>query len=297
MGRAKRNYFDDTVLNMRLAYSIYSNVLTEIALSSFKYKNLPETIDDRYLETSLFINGKNVWFNDDVVGLTCLDCVTKGSFNIYGEPIKREAYSKYNKYRISLDEKNSVIMWNNKMRTNSVMVVEYFAKKLANIDNTIDVNVNGQKTPVIIQGTEKQKLTLINMYKEYTGNQPLICAYDGIDISTAIKSIPTVAPYVSDRLTDLKNEIWKQALNFLGVGSSSQKRERMLKDEIMLNQGEAFANRQSRLESRKTAVEKINKMFGTNIEVEFSDDVAKMLAETVGGEDNGKVHNDVEDDM
>lgn len=296
MGRKKRNFFDDTIFDMKIAYNIYYDALTEIALSSFKYENLPPTIDPRYLEMSLFKNGKSVVFNDDVLGLIALDVVANGSFDIYGVSKKRRAYSKYNNYQQILDSANSVIVWNNKMRTNSMMIVEYFSRQLSNIDNTISVNVNGQKTPIILQGTEKQKLSLINMYKEYQGNVPLICAYDGIDVSTAMKSIPTLAPYVSDKLTDLKNEIWKQALNFLGVASGSEKRERMLKGEIMMNQGQAFAVRQSRLQSRQKAVEEINTMFGTNISVEFNDDVLSMFDEK-GGEDNVDIHNDVKDNM
>lgn len=304
MGRRKniRTQFGDSVENFLRAYHLYLNILTEIAISSFTYENLPKTVNPRYIELALFGDGKGVWFEDDVVGMLALNCVNKGRFDVYGESINRRAYSKYNHYQVELTNKNSVIMWNNMLRTNSVDVVDYYARKFAEIDCTIAVNVRGQKTPVLLQGTEQQRMTLINMYKEYDGNSPLICATDGLDVTNAIKSIPTVAPYVSDKLTELRKELWEQCMSYLGISTQENKRERLLRNEILMNESQAFANRRSRLGERKRAVEKINEMFGTDIRVEYNSiDMDSRITDALTeglerGEDYGEVHDTVEND-
>ena len=47
------------------------------------------------------------------------------------------------------------------------------------------------------------------------------------------------------------------------------KKERLITDEVIRNQGGTVASRYSRLNSRKQACEQINKMFGLNIDVEY----------------------------
>ena len=51
-----------------------------------------------------------------------------------------------------------------------------FAQKLYNVSRAIDVNINAQKTPLMIVCDEKQKLTMKNVYMQYEGNEPFIFA-------------------------------------------------------------------------------------------------------------------------
>ena len=219
----------------------------------------------------LFTSGALVYFNDEVIGNLCLNCITNGQLNVYGYPISRRAYSRYNQYQKILDDKNSVIIWNNYMHTNSQTNIDGFARRLSNIDRIIDVNVNAQKTPILVQGNDKQRLSLINLYKEYDGNTPVIFGDKTLDLN-ALKCLSTQAPYVADKLYELKTKIWNEALTYLGITNVTyQKKERMVTDEVMRSQGGTIANRMSRLNSRREAVEHINAMFGTDIEVNFID--------------------------
>jgi hypothetical protein len=131
--------------------------------------------------------------------------------------------------------------------------------------------VNAQKTPILVQGNDKQRLSLINLYKEYDGNTPVIFGDKTLDLN-ALKCLSTQAPYVADKLYELKTKIWNEALTYLGITNVTyQKKERMVTDEVMRSQGGTIANRMSRLNSRREAVEHINAMFGTDIEVNFID--------------------------
>ena len=274
MGNRKREktLFGESATVNNLTYMQYLNRLTELSVSMFEWKNLPPTVDARYLELHLFETGSMVYFDDDVIGNLCLDCLPSGRLDVYGNPVLRRAYSGYNNYQKLLKESNSVIIWNNYLHTNSILEVKMFARRLYNLDRIIDINANAQKTPVLIQGTEQQRLTLKNLYKEFDGNSPFIFGDKNLDLNS-LKCLQTGAPYVCDKLYNLKQMYWNEALTYLGINNNgAQKRERMLAIESSQAQGGTISSRYSRLESRREAVEKINAMFGTNIEVNYRED-------------------------
>ena len=289
------NGFEDSLLINNRTYLHYLNRLTELSISMFEWKNLPETVDPRYLELHLFEMGCMVYFKDDVIGDLCLDCIVNGRLDVYGYPIRRRAYSGYNNYQKMLDNTNSVIIWNNYLHTNSIMDVKMFARRLYVLDRIIDINAGAQRTPVLVQGTEKQRLTLLNLYQKFDGNEPFIFGDKNLDLN-ALKVLNTEAPYVADKLYTLKTEIWNEALTYLGISNINiQKRERLIKDEVTRNLGGTVASRYSRLQSRREAVDKINKMFGTNIEVNYREDFQQVDddtlpreagADTIGGAGN-----------
>lgn len=270
--KREKTLFGESATVNNLTYMQYLNRLTELSVSMFEWKNLPPTVDARYLELHLFETGSMVYFDDDVIGNLCLDCLPSGRLDVYGNPVLRRAYSGYNNYQKLLKESNSVIIWNNYLHTNSILEVKMYARRLYNLDRIIDVNANAQKTPVLIQGTEQQRLTLKNLYKEFDGNSPFIFGDKNLDLNS-LKCLQTGAPYVCDKLYNLKQMYWNEALTYLGINNNgAQKRERMLAIESSQAQGGTISSRYSRLQSRREAVEKINAMFGTNIEVNYRED-------------------------
>lgn len=279
--KRKKTNFEESLLMNNTTYIQYYNRLQELSMSMFEWKNLPETCDQRYLEQSLFLDGNAIFFYDDILENYCtLSMTANSSFDVYGNPNKRIAYSKYNNYQKRLESNNSVIIWNNYLRTNSVTDVIMFAKRLYNLDRIIDVNANAQKTPVLVQCSERQRLTMLNLYKEYDGNSPFIFGDKDLN-PDGLKAISTGAPFVSDKIYTLKTQIWNEALTYLGISNINvQKKERLITDEVTRNQGGTIASRYSRLEARRNAVEKINKMFDLNIEVNYREDFQQI------GEDN-----------
>lgn len=276
MGRKKRsqgnnNFWNSGLLN-NATFRQYYYRLTELAISMFEWKNLPPEIDVRFLELTLFSEGYAVFFKDDVLEkYLALQCALGGNFNVYRIPKNRRAYA-VNGYNRQLDEDNSVLIYNNYLHTNSRLDVEMFAKRLYNIDRAIDVNTNAQKTPILIKCDEKERLTLLNLYKEYEGNTPVIYADKSLD-DRAFNVLTTEAPFVSDKLYQLKTQIWNEALTYMGISNINiQKKERLVRDEVTRNQGGTIASRYSRLESRRQACEMINKMYGLNVECNYRED-------------------------
>ena len=271
MGRRKTNFEESLAMN-NYTHMQYAYRLMELSISMFEWKNLPEGIDERFLEMVLFTDGHAVFFKDDELGdYLALQCLINGKLNVYRIPIKRRAFA-VNGYQKQLTDKDSVIIFNNMLHTNSWLDVKMFAKRLYNLDRIIDVNANAQKTPILIKGNEQQRLTLTNLYKEYDGNAPVIFADKSLDMN-ALQVLSTQAPYVADKIYQLKTQIWNEALTYLGISNVSfQKRERMVSDEVTRSQGGTVASRYSRLNARRQACEQINKMFGLNIECDFRED-------------------------
>lgn len=271
MGRKRDTQFVESAYMNNRTYMQYYNRLTELALSMFEWKNLPKTVDQRFLEMCLFSDGMCVFFEDEVLGYLGLRCMIGGRLNVYQIPTDRKAYAT-NGYQKELDGTNSVIIFNNYLHTNSMLDVEMFSKRLYNLDRAIDVNANAQKTPVLIQCDESQRLTMKNLYKQYEGNEPFIFGSKGLD-ANGLKVLQTGAPYVADKLYELKTQIWNEALTYLGISNINVvKKERMITDEVTRNQGGTVASRYSRLESRRQACKQINEMFNLDIWVEYRED-------------------------
>lgn len=273
MGRRKRDgEFWDSAAKNNASYLMYYDRLKELAISMFEYKNLPDTVDQRFLELVLFEQGQAVFFKDEVMGYLALRNARSGPFDVYGIPTKRRAYAVNGYQNGDLDESNSVIIWNNYLHSCSAPTIRNYAERLWELDRIIDVNARAQKTPVLIMCDENQRMSLENFYKQYAGNMPMIAADKSLDLNN-FKVLNTEAPYVCDNIYKLKTYYWNEALTYLGISNLNfQKKERLVADEVVRSMGGTIASRYSRLEARREAIDKINKMFGLDIECNYRED-------------------------
>lgn len=253
----------------------YYNRLTELSISMFDWQNVPDTVDIRFLELTLFGNGQAVFFKDEVLGYLCLPCATSGQWNVYNIPTKRRAYAS-NSYNRELDDTDSVIIFNNMLHTPSRLDVQMFSRRLEELDRIIDVNVRAQKTPVLIKCGENERLSMKQLYEQYDGNQPFIFGQSELR-ANALQVLKTDAPYIADNIYQLKSQYWNEALTYLGISNTNvNKKERLISDEVTRNMGGVIASRYSRLESRRTAADQINKMFGLDISVDYREDYREI---------------------
>lgn len=284
MSRRKKTFFDESLDENMATYGYYIQRLTELSISMFDWKNLPDSIDPRFLELTLFSDGHAVFFKDEELGFLALQCTINGRLDVYRIPVGRRAYS-VNGYNRVLDNTDSVIVFNNMLHNNSYPVVRMYAKRLYNLDRIIDINANSQKTPVLVQGSETQRLSLLNMYQKWDGNEPVIFGDNTLD-SASLRVLNTGSPYVADKIYQLKTQIWNEALTYLGISNLNiQKKERLVTDEVSRSVGGTIASRYSRLEARKQACDAINRMFNLNISVEYREDYRELdeNSENIGG--------------
>lgn len=265
--------FTDEAFDLnRLTYIDYLKRLEEIALNMFEWKNLPYDIDPRFLELTLFTHGMAVFFYEEVVErYLALRTMIGGNLDVYSVPKIRRAYA-VNGYKKDLNDKDSVLIFNNYLREPSFPTVQLYAKRLYEVERAIDVNVKAQKTPIMILCDESQRLTMKNLYEQYNGNEPFIFGSKALDLQ-GVKTLQTESPYVADKLTVLKHQYWNEALTFLGVeNSNTDKRERLITDEVQSNLGAVQAQRFVRLNMRRQACKQINELFNLNVWVDFRSD-------------------------
>lgn len=293
MSRRKRTRFTESAYNNMFAYNYYMQRFRELAISAFKWDNLPETCDARYLEQSLYFNGVAVFFKEDVTGdYLTLNVKAGGKIDMYGNWAQYSAYGRntYNSRILTKDD--SVLIFNNMIHKQSADIARFYALKLYDIDRTIDINTKNARQPKIILCKESQKVTMENLVMQIDGGYNNIFADKELDLES-VKVLDLQAPYLCDKLFELKRDIWNEALTYLGISNSVvNKKERLITDEVLTNQGGIFASRNGFLYERQTAAERINKLFGLNIKVDYNDSAAaenqkagELPAEEQGAED------------
>lgn len=254
-------------------YTYWYARLVEIAIAGFEWKNLPSEIDPRFLEMILCFDGKALFYFDDDLGeYVALQFFNSSTLDIYREPFKRTAFSPAVNFRHkALDESESVIIWNNGLHLPEILPLRLYARRLAECERTIDVNIKGQKTPKIIRSTNEERLTLENLFKKYDGNIPFIFGSKNLADMQDITVLDTTVPYIADKVQILKRQLFAEALTYFGIeNANTEKKERLVSDEVASNFGGVEIARRTRLNARKLACRKINERFGLNIDVEFA---------------------------
>lgn len=247
----------------------------------FKWKGLPITIDERFLELTLCRVGKALFMYDEVIGVYLgLPCNFGGDFNINGIPYTRYAFSYYNSYHKTCNPYDSVIIPNNYLFKDHFTTLELYAHRLTEIQRTQDINLHAQRTPILIKTPKEQELTMRNMYHQYDEFSPMIVgSKEVLDISS-IEVLQTEAPFIADKTDILLHNILNEALSYMGYDNANQdKRERLVADEVNANNGLIMGQRNERLILRQKAANEINALFGLNVSVDVREDL--VVAEQV----------------
>ena len=270
--------FIDTAWVNDATYWDYLERLKKVAMSMFEWVNLPESMNARYIEKSLYYHGSAALLYDETLGYINTNCASSGQVNIYGLPTALNCYSfgyqetrtlytglVYDEYAnpINKNDKECIMVMNNWERTPTCSTLELFALRLYEAERTCDVNIKAQKTPVTILCDENQRLTMKNLYLQYDGNEPFIFGDKNNLEDGKIKALRTDAPFIADKLMEYKKQIWNEALEFLGVNTlTTEKKERLITDEASSNNELINLNLQSYLAPRQEACRQFNEKFG-----------------------------------
>ena len=265
-----KDAFRDAILMNDQTYIDYLGRMKKICLSMFEWQNLPASMNARFLEMCLFYNGQAALLYDDDYGYINTMCADGGYINIYGLPTELNCYSYRFNQRRSLymtdtgEEKGKecILVLNNYERIPTAATVNLFAYRLAEAQRTADVNIKAQRTPILITTDQKQYFTLKKMYEEYDGNTPAIFADKNVITPDALKALKTDAPFIGQNIMDYKREIWNEFLTFMGISNLSEKRERMISNEVDSNNELVNLNLQALLAPRKEACQQFNEKYG-----------------------------------
>ena len=309
-GKSQNYKFEDSLRLNDATLLDYENRFRRIALSMFEWINLPKTMNARYLEESLYFFGQATLLFDKKYGFINTKCAGSGYVNIYGLPDRfncfsysyksmRDLYVGLNPLKENKKDEECILVMNNWDRTPTAGSMELFAYRLYLAQRTCDVNISGQRFPVMIVGDDKQRLMLENLYNQYNGNQPFIFGNKNQLSDDMLKAIRTDSPYIVDKVTEYKKEIWNEALTYLGIQNMSiQKKERLTENESSENNELVNLNLQAMLAPRIEACRQFNEKYGlTGTDKEISVRVRSDLQNIIKMEqsivsdymDNGRI--------
>lgn len=290
MGKRKRRIDDAVAVKLNILSNHYFDRFAELSAVMFEWGNYPDTFNERFTELTLFKNSVSVFFKDEVIGFLALPVALGGNFDVYNNPKIRRAYANNGYNNSSLNENNSVLIYNNYLRNTNIRYFKLMANRLAKLDCIIDINTNAQKTPILVKADENQRLTMEMLYENYDGDHPYIFGDKAIN-TNQLQVLQTSAPYVADKVIELKNMIWNDVLTYLGISNVTfEKKERMLQDEITRSQGGTIASRYSRLEARRQACREINKMFGLNMTCNYREDYQFIVEDIINTDIESEVN-------
>lgn len=292
------------VINSQLSnfktYNNYREKMMMLAMNVFKYKGIPDFIDMSVVNYNLVTTGAVAFFVDEIMGLMALPFVPVGEFDHYGRPTKIKVKPVFGTYNRTLtntkDKKEFVIMYDNESHISIYPNILAHAERLALIKRTIDINIRQQQTPRFYKTSEENQKTIKDIVNQVEADVDTIITYDNISIDNTT-CVLSPAPYVADKLNQEKHEEYSEFLDLIGIANVSiNKKERVLKDEILSSMGGTIASRYARFESRKKAIEEIKKVFNINIEVEFYDGLPTTISEVENYLDESK-ENDNKDEV
>ena len=268
--------------NMIYSKTFYFDMLSLIAQSRFKWKNLPVEIPNYQLERCLFFSGMaGITFDDIVDEYVILPVVyTSAGLNIYGEPKKFTLFS-YNTathYPNLVNNVGGTICYNNNIKKSDLYLVNRYAERLKMLDEITDMNIDKQRNPYIILCEDKQEyLSLMQLLKDVRYGAEAITQLK--DLTNDIKVLDLKVELKSDMLLQAKREIFNEACLYLGVTTNlSNKKERLITSEVENEEAKADIYREIALQPRKYFCQKVNKLYGLNIDVEFFDEEAQKIA-------------------
>ena len=284
MGRKRKPVINDNIERETIRLTKYYQML---ALNRYKWENLPNGIESRYIEQMLFDNGECAMFDHPDLGLCVLRSSSRENLNIYGEPTKL-TLSGFNEHRtVMMDECVRII--NNDLALPSLPDILYYARRMAEIDDIVMQNLRQQRVPYLFATDENNSFSVKTLYdRMYQGEPAIFIDKEMLKGEPEnIMVIPTQAPYLVDKLQIQKQEMERELLTFLGINNTLEKKERLLVDET--NSNNQFIKMASDIgfKQRQLACEQMNEMFGLNVRVVETQD--EFESEVM---DSGELYND-----
>lgn len=283
--RNKHKYYDGRAMwwespsyNQRLVM-YYRNIIMQLAMNRFKWINLPATCDARFLEWTLLQESvATIAFPPKMRGTFYSTRVQfQSELDVYDNPFQWDSIGN-NGWRFHCSLFNGVLIRDNSTRFPLMEGINLYARELAQIRITKNVNRFHQKMPVVWLVPEERKLDAINMVKQVAGGEPAVLAYPEFARDVSTMAMQTGVPYLSEPIAQDEMNVWNRVYMMLGIDNSTLKMERQTQDEIQAHKNPAEIIRLGSLNERRNAADYLNRMFGEylldgDIRVEWNRDL------------------------
>ena len=238
----------------------------------FTWKNLPETVPQAELEYLLQSNG-TMFFTKVGNDFYALLGTLGGEINAYYEP------TKYTVANVALNlskmydiEKDGVLIRNDLRCNGLIPILSKYACMLTDCEISLNTMSILMRVMFLISASDDKtkKSAEEFMSKIINGNYSIIADsqfFEGIKAQGMTQSFSQLIP----QMIELTQYIKASALNEIGLNANyNMKKERITEQEYTLNIDALMPFAENMLNCRKKAVEKINKMYGLNIEVSLN---------------------------
>jgi hypothetical protein len=268
-------------LTNALTYTKVRRKMVMLASNVFNFKNLEEyapNIDKDYINRKLVYNGAIAWFYDEELGLLALPFNIKGKPDVYGNPTSIEVIGSNDYHKsLSVTKGEAIIMYDNSGRYPLINDIIQDAERIALCKRVQDVNISMQKNSRIWKTDKSREKTVQDLLNRVDGNVENVVSYDNVDIDTLTSTL-AVVPYIANDIDEHIRTLWEEFYAHIGISSVLvNKKERLIKDEMRASQGGTIASRFIRFTPRVEALNKINKKWNVNIELEYYDGLPTTL--------------------
>ena len=169
MGRKRKPVINENIERETIRLTKYYQML---ALNRYKWENLPNGIESRYIEQMLFDYGECALFDHPDLGLCVLRSSSRENLNIYGEPTKL-SLTGFNEHRtVMMDECVRII--NNDLALPTLPDIVYYARRMAEIDDIIMQNLRQQRVPYLFATDENNSFSMKSLYDRMYQGEPAI---------------------------------------------------------------------------------------------------------------------------
>lgn len=296
--------------------SIYYNILYDYCTSEFMYEGLEEFertgVTSRIIEDLLFKHGSIAMFRDFTIEsdpLLFIPYQYTGRYDFYNQPLSIRVDIQYDnqRWQKELYRGEYVILHNNgysKNMTASYMCMTY-AQELADIRETMAVNRNATRTPLIASASAENYLSVSNKLNQIMNGSSVVVEDEYGSTSSvrdSLKSLSTGAPYNVDKLTDHLHDVFNEICTFIGIENVNvDKKERLVEKEADSTKQQVNRSRDSRYQSRVDSFNELRRLTGIDIKVVKSqqnidrEELKEKILEarlTEGGDLDGNLHND-----
>lgn len=240
----------------------------------WRWNGLPKTLPRKYPESFLFDYGMCTAFVPDGQDEGVILPVATESImqNYYAEPTSWRAVplagpGKW--FDQKLTPENAVLIRNSDTYTATRPYVQTLVDQIVNTELTMRMNINAQKCPMIFKSNNGNKaLENKNDFVQMMESEPVFFKTDAMD---DFEFYTAKVPIVTDALIAVYTEYDARILQYLGVNNLPiEKKERLLVDEVGVNDEECGLILKGRLEQRRAACDAMNDLFGWDASVEIT---------------------------
>ena len=263
----------------------YTRYLFQKVISVFEFEGLPEEWADNYFKYVLFGYGVIAVIYTDKYGVICQDCGLSG-FDVFYQPTRCIIANPHlpGLKEFKIHENCEII----KLQPDygSVMdLVTTYADLMALALETTGANLLNSKLSYVFFAENKTAAeSFKKLYDRVASGEPMAVIDKNLlmeDGSPAwqIFTQNVGQNYITDRLLNDMKTLEDQFNTVIGVpNANTQKRERMITDEVNANNVDTQCRVNLWLETMNKDIEQVNKMFGTDIKVKYRyDDITKVV--------------------